>query len=84
VIEYNLTVYPCKPSIATISANSFETTRYFSSETEEMVFINITEANVELDDKTEEEFDMVILPFNNNNDTLCPLSYRLSSSNEEF
>jgi hypothetical protein len=70
------------PAIAVISSRSLDSTRYFESLSEDgsTVFVNITEANVELEDKEEEEFDLVIERFNNNDDTLCPLLYRLSNS----
>jgi hypothetical protein len=84
-IEYKVVVFPCKPSIATITASSFSSVRYYQGASDDgsMVFINLTEANVELEDKDEEEFDIVLPLFENNDDTLCPLSYRLSSSNED-
>ena len=86
VQEYSVTNYPCMPTIATIaSSTDFTGIDYFQNVTENIIYIEIfADGSINPDDERTNEFTMAFPVFTNNDDTLCPLTYRFSSSDVEF
>jgi hypothetical protein len=79
-------VYPCKASIATILPPAYSGAAYYAGfdANKDMVFINLTEANVKSADRSANRFTLELPIFSNNNHTLCPLTYRLSSTKDSY
>jgi hypothetical protein len=82
-------VYPCHPTVAVIEqalSSSFNISEYFEDYNTNANSIHyiVTEFSASKLAKATGEIELKIPFFRNTYDTLCPLSYKISSSNEQI
>lgn len=86
VQEYSVTVYPCMPSIASITSPSiFTGVSYYQNITDGFINIEIfADGTIDPNDEVASLFTIIIPVFVNNDDILCPLIYRISSTSDSY